>query len=253
MVFKELQKHKQNHVRDECSNRGPKKKKEKKSHRLWKKKNNKFNSYTTNIYQIWGFYSLVISECKRNVIHFYTSWFCKNTCISLLPGDLVQYSWTSQSFFSFLLLLQALLPSSHTPSPTTDRKACQQGEPFTLLQLPGELEKWERCTPQAAAVPVGARLRTPAVSTTRETQPGTPRVPTICHFSIFFCEPDILPVVKMKNESSLTFQHLNLRWYLQNSKSELQQIFLIKGSLKLGLFQRLWTNNTLAGITDVVF
>lgn len=46
--------------------------------------NNKINTYTTSIYQIQGFYSLLMHKHYTSVTHF----MCKNTSFSLLPGDL---------------------------------------------------------------------------------------------------------------------------------------------------------------------
>lgn len=159
----------------------------------------------------------ISSKCNTSGIHFYTSWFCKITCVSLLPGDLVSTAeFLNPSFLSSSSFKHFSPPHIHHVPPR--QKTMPEQGPCPLLQLPG---RQETGNPTPCQAPHIGRLQTPAISTTRETQPRTLRVHSICHFSILFCEPDTLPVVKMK-ESSLTFQHLNLWWHLQNSKSELQ-------------------------------
>lgn len=174
----------------------------------------KFNRYTTNIYQVRGFYSLVVSATQVEYISIHLD----SVKLHVFPYCLG--IWSVQ-------LNSQILPFSPPPPPPSStspllthqvpprQKTMPEQGPCPLLQLPGRQETGNPAPCQAP------RLQTPAISTTRKTQPRTLRVHSICHFSILFCEPDALPVVKMK-ESSLTFQHLNLWWHLQNSKSELQ-------------------------------
>lgn len=91
----------------------------------------RFNRYTTNIYQIWGFYSLVMRKYKTSIIHFYTSWFYKDICISLLPGDLASTEKLQNHPFLLSSSMHFSPPHIHIHLAET----VPERGPFALLQL----------------------------------------------------------------------------------------------------------------------
>lgn len=88
----------------------------------------------------------ISSKCNTSGIHFYTSWFCKITCVSLLPGDLVSTAeLLNPSFLSSSSSSFKHFSPPHTPSPTQTENHARTG---TLPSAPAARKAGDRepCT-----------------------------------------------------------------------------------------------------------